>query len=142
MPSQALRQPLCLQLANSCRVAGCNDTAAGCPPAWLSNGCHCITHLTLLQASEEEEARLKREAQGRAALQAATRKAQLEAERDAAMGVAKKAEQEARARAAQERLAALQGKWADDAAIIQVGPCACRQVVLLSRQVALAWHDD
>ena len=73
-----------------------------------------------MQARERETAREKREAQSRAALQAAQRKAELEEERAAAQKQAAKAEQEARAQAAQDKLVALRARWAEDAALAQV----------------------
>ncbi|MCJ1422130.1 hypothetical protein MMC29_000009 [Sticta canariensis] len=71
------------------------------------------------QASEREAAREAREAQNRAALQAAQRRVQLEAERKAAQEAAATAERETRAEEAAQRLAALKGQWAEHAALQQ-----------------------
>ncbi|KAK9805938.1 hypothetical protein WJX73_006894 [Symbiochloris irregularis] len=86
------------------------------------------------QANEEELAHTKREEQNRRALQAAQSRAQLEAERKAATAAAAKSEQEARAKAAADRLAALRGKWADDAALIQAAEAGNAERVAKSRK--------
>ena len=84
------------------------------------SSCRLYKRAMHVQALATEQAKQLRDAQSRSALQQAQLREQLEAESKAAQAAAIKAEQEARAHAAQERLDALRAKWAEETANAQV----------------------